>query len=54
MSKPRIYGSLPPYTPNVWRDKNWRKKSYQRPREVAQRVLVAGQKVKTKEEQNYV
>lgn len=49
MSKPRIIGMQTPYTPNARRDKHFHKKAYQRPREIAQRALVAGQKVKTKE-----
>lgn len=49
MSKPRIIGMQSPYTPNARRDKHFHKKAYQRPREIAQRALVAGQKVKTKE-----
>ena len=52
MAKPRVIGKATAYTPNARRDMRFHKKSYQRPREIAQRVQVAGQIVKTKEAQD--
>lgn len=52
MGKPKMFGMNTPYTPNAKRDMRFRKKSYQRPREIAQRIQVAGQTLKAKEETN--
>ncbi len=51
MSKAKMYGMNTAFTPNAKRDMRFRKKSYQRPREIAQRVRVAGQQVKEKEKE---
>ena len=49
MAKAKIYGMKTKYTPNTRRDARFHKKAYQRPREIAQRVQVAGQIVKEME-----